>query len=227
MNVPRGKIPRLDRVMQVATVVVGIRSGDEFSLGSAHLHVALVRGEVVFDPESLAGRVDPLEGMRAETRHLAPGTRQTAVSHEVGHLVGGLRRKGPEVPLHVGITQARARQALLGVDEVGKLEPVADKKHRGVVSHDVVVALRRVELHREAAHVAPGVRATLLARDAREALKSFGRGTRLEDRGLGVRRHVSGHSEGSERPPALGVHDSLRDALPIELSKLLDQVPVV
>ena len=227
VNVPRGEIASVDRVMEVATVVVGIRSGDEFGLGSAHLNVALVRGEVILDPESLAGRVDPLVGVRAEARHLPPGPWQTAVAHEVGHLVGGLRREGPEVPLHVGVTQARARQALLGVDEVGKLEPVADEEHRGVVSDDVVVALRRVELHREAAHVAPGVRAALLARDAREALESFGRRARLEDRCLGVGRHVSGHSEGSERPTALGVHDALRDALPIELGKFLDQVTVV
>ena len=48
--------------------------------------------------------------------------------------------------------------ALLGVDEVLELAGVADEEDRGVVAHQVVVALLGVELDREAARVAAGVR---------------------------------------------------------------------
>jgi hypothetical protein len=40
--------------------------------------------------------------------------------------VGGLGGEGPEVPLHVGVAQVGAREALLGVDEVPELDAVAD-----------------------------------------------------------------------------------------------------
>jgi hypothetical protein len=51
----------------------------------------------------------------------------------------------------------RNREALLAADEVRELHGVAQEEDRGVVADQVVVALGRVELQREAAHVAPRV----------------------------------------------------------------------
>jgi hypothetical protein len=51
------------------------------------------------------------------------------------------------------------------VDEVGKLHRVLDEEDRDVVADQVPVALVRVELHREAAHVARGVGRAALAED--------------------------------------------------------------
>ena len=165
------------------------------------VQVALLRTEVVLHPEALAGGVDPLVGVRAEAVHLAPRLRQAAVAHEVGDLVGRLGREGPEVPLHVGVAQARARQALLRVDEVGELDRVADEEHRGVVADDVVVALGRVELQREAAHVAPGVGRALLAGDRREAQQRLGSWRPAGRPRPGVRRDILGHLEAPNAPP--------------------------
>ena len=226
-DVPRREVSGIDGVEEVATVVVGVGPRDELSLRALHLDVALVGGEVVLDPEALTGGVDPLVGVRAEAGHLAPGARQAAVAHQVGHLVRGLRGEGPEVPLHGRVAQAGARQALLRVDEVGELDAVADEEHRCVVADDVVVALGGVELHREAAHVAPGVGAALLTGNAGEALQRLGGRSGREDGGAGVRGDVSGHLEDAVRSAALGVHDALRDALAVELGELLDQVDVV
>ena len=52
--------------------------------------------------------------------------------------------------------------------EVGELDRVLDEEHRDVVADEVPVALLRVELHREAAHVTGEVGRALVAGDGRE-----------------------------------------------------------
>jgi hypothetical protein len=92
---------------------------------------------------------------------------------------------------------------------------------------EVVVALRRVELQREAARVAPGVRAALLARHGGEASQHVGSHSRLKQRGLGVGRDVLGRDEGAEGAGALGVHVAFRHALAVEMGNLLNEMRVV
>ena len=120
-----------------------------------------------------------------------------------------------------------AAAALLRADEVRELHGVADEEDRGVVADEVVVALGRVELQREAARVAPRVGRALLAGDRREAGEHLGRRARLEQRGLGVRRDVLGGLELPERARALRVHVALRDALAVEVRHLVQEVHVV
>ena len=55
------------------------------------------------------------------------------------------------------------------VDEVGELDRVLDEEDRDVVADEIPVALLRVELHREAAHVAGEVERALVAGHRREA----------------------------------------------------------
>ena len=120
-----------------------------------------------------------------------------------------------------------AAAALLAADEVRELHRVADEEDRGVVADQVVVALGRVELQREAARVAPGVGAALLAGDGGEAGEHLGLDAGLEQRGLGVRRDVLGGLEHAERARALGVHVALGDALAVEVRHLVEEVVVV
>src|SRR5690606_17827147 len=103
--------------------------------GLHELH-ALARLEMVLHPEALALGVDPLEGVRAVAVEVAPRLREAAVTHEVGHLVGGLGREGPEVPLCVGVAEARGAHALLRVDEVGELDAVAGEEAWGIGTDD-------------------------------------------------------------------------------------------
>lgn len=138
----------------------------------------------------------------------------------------GFGGQGPEVPLHVGVAQVGAREALLGVDEVRELDAVADEEDRGVVAHEVVVALGGVELHGEAAGIAPGVRGAVLARDGGEPDQHLGLGAGLQERGLGVGRDVLGGPERTERAAALGVYYALGHPLAVELGELFDQVVV-
>ena len=133
----------------------------------------------------------------------------------------------PEVPLHVVVAQVVGRHALLGADEVLELHRVAHEEDRGVVADHVEVALGRVELQREAARVPPGVWAAALAGDGGEPGQHLGLGAGLEHRGPGVLADVVGHLEVAERAAALGVRLALRDAFPVEVGHLLDQVVVL
>ena len=62
-----------------------------------------------------------------------------------------------EVELPVGLLAEGDRVGLLGVDEVGELDRVADEEHAEVVADEVPVVLG-VELDREAARVARRLR---------------------------------------------------------------------
>ena len=143
--------------------------------------------------------------------------------------MGALGRQRPEVPLHVVGAQAGVGQALLGVDEVLELRRVADEEDRRVVADHVAVALLGVELQREAARVADGVREALLAGDGREAREHRRCACRPAERNVGLRelRDVVGHLEEAVRAAALGVDDALGHALAVEVLHLLHDVVVV
>ncbi|CAH0326074.1 hypothetical protein SRABI128_05160 [Microbacterium sp. Bi128] len=226
VEVPGGEVAGGNVFLEVADVEVAVGAGKGLGLVAGHGLDALVGLEVVLDPEPLALGVDPLVGVRAVALHFTPGGRQAAVTHEPGDLVGGLGGEGPEVPLHVGVAQVSAGEALLGVDEVRELDPVADEEHGSVVADEVVVALGGVELHGETAGVAPGVGGAGLAGNGGETDEHVRLNTGLEQCGLGELRDVLGGLEGTEGAAALGVHDALRDALAVELRELLDQVVI-
>ena len=183
---PARVVAALDRLVQVALVVVGVRPRHLVGLVLGEELDALVGLEVVLHPEPLAGGVDPHVGVRAVAVHVPPGPRDAAVAHQPGHLVRRLRGQGPEVPLHVVVAQVVVGAPLLRADEVLELQRVADEEHRGVVPDHVVVALGGVELQREAARVAPGVGAAPLAGHGGEPDQRVRAGAGLEHRGLGV-----------------------------------------
>ncbi|KPC76792.1 hypothetical protein ADL26_04920, partial [Thermoactinomyces vulgaris] len=110
---------------------------------------------------------------------MAVGRRDAAVAEEPRDLVGGLGREAPEVPDVVRLLRTGVRVALLGVDEVGELDGVADEEHRGVVADEVVVALFGVELQGPAARVAAGV----------GAAEGVGHGGEAQE-GLGLLAHL-------------------------------------
>lgn len=140
----------------------------------------------------------------------------------------GFRAQRPEVPLHVHVAQVGLRMALLGVDELGELVGVAHEEHRGVVAHQVPVALLGVELQRKAPHVPFRIRRAALAGHGGEAQKRLGFLADFgEKRGARVAGHVVGDREGAVRRGALSVHHALRDALAVEMLHLLQKLHVL
>jgi hypothetical protein len=160
---PRRVVAALDRLKQVAGVVVGVDRHQLVGLGLGEVFDALIGHEVIAHPDLLTGGVDPHEGMSAVEVHVPPAARDAAIPHQPGDLVRRLRRQRPEVPLHVVITQIAVSATLLRADEIRELQRIAQEEHRGVVADDVVVALGGAKLQREAARVAPGVWAAALA----------------------------------------------------------------
>ena len=144
-DIPRGEVALVDSLEEIAAVVVSVGACELLRFLGAHVLDTEAGLEVVLDPEPLTLSVDPLVGVRTVAVEVTPRLRETAVSHEVGDLVGRLGRKSPEIPLHVRIAQTRSPEPLLRVDEVGELHGVTQKEDRRVVSDNVVVSLARVE----------------------------------------------------------------------------------
>ena len=146
--------------------------------------------------------------------------------------VGRLGRQRDEVPERV--VRARrlrhlvVRFGLHRVHEVGELHRVLDEEHRDVVADQVPVAFLRVELGREAAHVAHGVGAAALARHRGEAHEHRGAlADRREGHGAGDVGQRLGALEVAVRARAARVHDALRDPLVVEVGDLLAQDEVL
>ena len=138
-----------------------------------------------------------------------------------------LRGQRPEVPLHVVVAQVVGGHPFLAADEVLELHRVAHEEHRGVVTDHVEVALAGVELQREAARVAPGVWAATLTGHRGEPGHHLGLRAGRKHRRLGELADVLGHLEVAERAAALGVGLALRNAFPVEVGHLFDQVVVL
>jgi hypothetical protein len=224
---PAGVFPPLDRLAQIAAVVVGVFPGDPIGLFLGEKLDALVGLEVVLDPEPFAFGVNPHVRVARVAVHVPIALGDPSITHQDRDLMGGLWRQGPEVPLHVVVSQAAVRPALLRMDEVLELHWVANEKHRGVVSHHVVVALGGVELERKAAYVPPGVGTAGFAGHRREAGQHIGLGARLEQDRLGVSADVLGHLEVSEGPRAFRMRLAVRNHLPVEVGHLLHEVMVL
>jgi hypothetical protein len=111
---------------------------------------------------------------------------------------------------------------LLGVDEVGNLIASRMKKTARLLPDEVPVAVLGVELHREAARVAPPRRSPAATGDVEKRtgrsvscrlLKSFAR-VYAADR---LVADPCRRPRRRRRRGAAGVHHALRDALPVEV----------
>ena len=122
---------------------------------------------------------------------------------------------------------------LLGVDEVGELDRVADEEDAEVVADEVPVAVLGVELDREAARVADRLGGVAAARHRGEADGELGLlAGLLEQLRAGVLgdrlvADLAGRLEVAEGGGAARVDDPLRDPLAVEVAHLLEEVVVL
>src|SRR3954471_28682 len=119
------------------------------------------------------------------------------------------------------------------MDDVRKLDGVADEEDGEVVAHEVPVAVLGVELHREAARITGDLGGVAAADDGREADGERGLlAGLLEQLGAGVGgcRFVAdlpGGLEFAVAHEAAGVHHALGDALAVEVGDLLEELIVL
>ncbi len=115
-----------------------------------------------------------------------------------------------------------------GMDQVGELDRVLDEEHRDVVSDEIPVAGVRVELDREAAHVARQVAGALVAGHRREPDERRGAlAGALEEVG---RREVGERLVVLEEPVRAvppGMNHALGNPLVVEVEDLLAEMEVL
>jgi hypothetical protein len=80
--------------------------------------------------------------MAPKAVHEAKSIGSPAITKQNGDLMQSLWNQAPKVPLHIGILQIISGQSLLGVNEVRKLDRIADEKDRRIVSHQVPITYR-------------------------------------------------------------------------------------
>ena len=218
-----------DGIEQVAAVIIAILPGHlvGFILRQMRIPVALIAVPVKLDPEFLAFLIDQHVGVAGIAVHLAPVLRNAAVAHQIGDLMRAFGAQGPEIPLHVMIAQTIVGPALLAADEMLEFQRIANEEDRRVVADHVEIAVLGIDLDRKAARIAPGVRAAALTGNRAETRCRFGLRALLENLRLGVFRHVRRGFIRAECARAFRVGLALRNALPVEVRHLLDQVMIV
>ncbi|MNE25402.1 hypothetical protein D3C80_1187310 [compost metagenome] len=114
------------------------------------------------------------------------------------------------------------------MDEVGEFQRIADKKDRGVVTHQIPVALLGIELEGEAAHVALGIGGPLLTGHCGEAQEDRGLlADCVEQVGLAELADVVGQGKGAVGAGAFSVNHSLGNTLAVEVGEFLHQPDVL
>ena len=117
---------------------------------------------------------------------------------------------------------------LLGADEIGELERVADEEDRGVVSDQIPVAFSGVELDCETADITLRIGSAEFTGNRGEA-KEQGRllAELGEDLRPGISRDVVGDRERPVGAPSLCMDDALRNPLAVLVGQLLDQLVIL
>ena len=227
-QVPLGKVARLDRIPQIATMEIRIGAVDLDRLVPQYRLQALARFPVELNKGRPAVRVDQPEAVHAEPFHGAERARDRAVGHLPHDHVPRLRAERGEVPIIVvsglRLREGAIRLLLHGVDEIGEFDRILDEEHRNVVADDVPIALLSVKFDGEAAHIARHVHRPLVARHGGEADKHFRfliHGA--EHIGLGVLGQAVGQLEHAVRAIAARVDDAFGDTLVIEVENLFAQ----
>ena len=223
---PGGEVATIDGLVQILLVVLRVLAGDPRRRGVLEAANPLIALEVELHPVTLAVTVHPLERVRPVAVHVAPTRRQAPVAEQPGELVRRLGRVREEVPHVVGLLAVGVGVVLLGVDEVGELQRVADEEDRRVVAGEIPIPVRRVELDREAAGIPHRVGGALGPRHGGEADEHVGllAGHREHVHAGPAGRLGVGDRERPVRPGTDGVHDPFRNAFPVEPGELLDEV---
>ena len=227
-ELPLGKIAAFDRVEQVAAMEIRIGAADLDRLIPQHRCGAGGRPPVEFHECRFALGVDETERVDSEPLDHAVRARNGAIRHHPHQHVHALGHERREIPERVvrrgGLREAAVRLHLHGVDQVGKLDGILDEEHRNIVADEVEVAFLGIELDGEAAHVARQVDRAGAAGDGGEPHEDLGLLLRVLQEGrLGELGERFRRLEIAMRPGAARMHDTLGDALMVEMRDLLAQ----
>ncbi len=123
------------------------------------------RMEVILDEHSAAVGVHHLVGVHAEAFHVAVRGRNAARAEQVRQHVHRFGRLAHEVEDPVRFLAEGDRIGLERVDDIRKLDRVADEEDREVIADQVPVAVFRIELDGKPARIAGNLRRVASADD--------------------------------------------------------------
>ncbi|MPM95887.1 hypothetical protein SDC9_143043 [bioreactor metagenome] len=124
---------------------------------------ALLCLEREFDPEPFVLGIEEGVGMRPIPIHMPVGLGNTTVSHGDGHLMQGLRKVRPEIPVVLSRAHIGPGVTLHRMVEVWKEHRVTEEEDRGVVAYKIPVAFIGIELHGKAADITFCIRCSPLS----------------------------------------------------------------
>ena len=116
--------------MQRAHSDVRILTGKAFSFFSVDDVEGFLRGKTIFDVKPFTFSIDPDKGIDTKTVHFGKILNDAAVTVEPHQLMKAFRCEGEKIPDMRVVFDICAGIRLLGMDEIGKLHGVADKKDR-------------------------------------------------------------------------------------------------
>lgn len=114
--------------MQRAHSDVRILTGKAFSFFSVDDVEGFLRGKTIFDVKTFPFSIDPDKGIDSKTVHFGKILNDAAVTVEPHQLMKAFRCEGEKIPDMRVVFDICAGIRLLGMDEIGKLHGVADKK---------------------------------------------------------------------------------------------------
>ena len=143
LKLPRWKFSLLDGIVQVAGRHVRIYAAHPLRFLARKILNPLFCLEVELDPVMLAFCVVPHISVAAVAVHIAIRFWRAAIRKENCYLMKRLRRQRQKIPEHVGILKIGAGMAFLRMNEVRKLQRIADEEDRRVVPDHVGNCLLR------------------------------------------------------------------------------------
>ena len=221
-QLPLREVAAVDRLPKIAPVKVAVFAGDFLRFIPRQPMYAEFWLPVELDEMAIATRIDKAKRVNAKAFHHPEASRHRAVRHGPHQHVRGFRHQRCKVPERV-VRARRLRHAVMGlgldsVNQVRKLDRILNKKHRNVVSHQVVIAFAGVELDRKPAHIPDGVGRTLRTSNGRKPDKDrrFHRRV-LQEAGTGVLHHRLVNLEIAVGTRPSGMHDALWNSLMVEV----------
>ena len=176
-ELPFGKRALGDRLIEVATMKVWVRSVDLYCFLPDDRGGADGRTPVEFDEGRFTIRVDQPEGMNSEPFHHPERARNGPIGHDPQDHVHAFRQERDEIPKRV-VGRGVLGIAAVGLhfdrmDEVGKLDRILDEEDGNVIADKVEIAIVRVEFDRKATHIARHVPCSRAAGDSRKSREDF------------------------------------------------------
>src|SRR5271170_3751326 len=175
---------------------------------------------------SFSGLVNQAEGVNSKSFHHSERPRYSPVGHDPHDHVHGLGHQGNEIPKRVvrgsGLRESAVRFDLHGMNQVRKLHGILDKKYGNIISDQVEVTFRRVELNREPSYVACQVGGSALTRNRGKPDKNGSLDRWIGEKcGLGELLHRMVWLKISMSAGPACLNDTFRCALVIEMGDLL------